>query len=69
MDIPYGWLVDLLLTLVFGLLLYTIKSHITDDAEAHQRIRQELKEHTEQNDQHLDKRITRIENYLNGKLK
>jgi hypothetical protein len=63
------WLVDLLLTILFGLLAYTIKSHIADDQAAHQRIRNELKEHADTRDEDLEKRVSRIENYLNGKLR
>jgi hypothetical protein len=64
----YAWLVDVLLAGLFGLLLYTIKSHINDDSQAHLRIARELKDHADMKDGDLEKRIARIENYLNGKL-
>ena len=69
MDASYAWLVDLLLAALFGLLLYTIKSHINDDTQAHLRIRSELKDHADLACQNLEKRVARIESYLNGKLK
>ena len=65
----YGWLVDVLLTALGGLLMFELREHKKDDSDAHVRIRTELKAHSDVMDSVLEKRIERIEKYLDDKLK
>jgi hypothetical protein len=69
LDISPSLIIDILLSTIAGMMLFDLRKHISDDTEAHKQIREDMEKRANDADSHLDKRITRIENYLNGKLK
>jgi hypothetical protein len=68
-EITPSLLIDFLITSLFALLYWEIKRHIADDAEAHKQLKKDAEKYSNDEDSHLEKRIERIEKYLNGKLK
>jgi hypothetical protein len=62
-------IIDILLSAIAGMLLFDLRKHIDDDNEAHKQLREDSEKRANNGDAYLDKRLTRIENYLNGKLK
>ena len=67
-DVNPALVIDILLSALFGMLLWELRKHIADDAEAHKLLRDDAEKRAKDGDHNLEKRVERIEKYLDGRL-